>query len=142
MADPGDLLRAWQEVIRQIRSAAAPLTGPSADLTRQLLAPLQRQAELVEQTLLGQAEFQREIADRVLAPVNAVLEALEQTSTAMRTQAQAFDAAAASFKQASDLLELQASLIERATGSIRDPAAFVRSAGGLVRGKGDEGEEA
>jgi hypothetical protein len=50
----------------------------------------------------------------------------------MRTQADAFNAAAAAFKQSADLLDVQASMVERAVEALRDPAEFVRSAGGLA----------
>jgi hypothetical protein len=140
MADAGDVLRAWQDVIKQLRGAAGSVAGQS-DLVRQLVGPLQRQAELVEQGLRRQLDFERDIAGRLLAPINVLIDAMDQTSTAMRTQAQAFDAASASFKQASELLELQAGLIERSVQALRDPAEFIRAAGGAVRGGGEAGDD-
>jgi len=136
MADPADLLHAWQEVIKQLRTAAAPLTGPSEDAVRQLVAPLQHQADLLEQGLRRQVQFEKDLVDRVLAPVGVLLDVLDQSATALRTQAKAFDAAAASFKQAAELLEVQASLLDRAGQSVRDPAPALRAAGGAVRGTG------
>jgi hypothetical protein len=135
-ADPADLIRAWQQAIGHLRSAAGPLTGVPEDVARQLLAPLQQQAELLEQSLRRQVAFEKEIVERMLGPVTVVLELLDQSAAAMRTQAQAFDAAAASFKQASELLELQASLLEGAGRSLRDPAHALRAAGAAVR-RGD-----
>jgi hypothetical protein len=131
VAEPSDLLHAWEQVIRQLRGAAAPLTDQS-ELTRVLLVPIQKQAELLEQLLHRQAELEKELAGRVLAPVTVALDLVEQSSAAMRAQAKALDAASASFKQAAELLELQASLLERATATVRDPVAALRSAGGAV----------
>ena len=105
MADPGDLFSAWQEVLRQIGRAAAPVTGPSERVARQ-----------------------------VLAPVGVALDAMDQTAAAMRTQAQAFDAASQAFRQASELLELQAALVEQAANAMRDPTAILRQAGRSIRG--------
>lgn len=136
-ADPADLIHAWQQAIGHLRSAAAPLTGGPEDITRQLLAPLQQQAELLEQGLRRQVEFEKELVERMLGPVTVLLELLDQSAAAMRTQAQAFEAAAASFGQASELLELQASLLEGAGRSLRDPAGVLRAAGGAVR-RGDD----
>src|SRR3954469_11264411 len=101
MADPADLLGPWRGVLNQLRGAAAPITGASEDALRQLLAP-----------------------------VNVMLELLDQSAAAMRTQAQAFNAASKSFKQAADLLELQAELLEGARDSLRDPTLALRAAGG------------
>jgi ABC-type transporter Mla subunit MlaD len=126
MAEPADLLNAWQEAIRQLGRATASLTGAPD----QLVGPLRRQGELLEQTLRRQADFEKELVSRLVAPVSTVIDALEQTSSAMRTQAEAFSAASKAFQQASDLVALQASLIERTTQSLRAPAELVRSVRG------------
>ncbi len=100
MADFRDLLPSWQEAIRQLRGGAAAITGPSADLVRPLLAPLQRQAELLEEAVRHQVDFEQQLVGRLLTPYNVAVDALEQASSAMRAQSQAFEAAAASFSQA------------------------------------------
>jgi hypothetical protein len=136
MVEPGDVLRAWQDAVKQLGGVAGSLGSAAgqSDLIKQLTGPLQKQAELVEQALRRQLEFERDFAARLLAPVNVLIDAMEQTSKAMRTQSQAFDAASAAFKQASELLEVQAGLIDQATKAMRDPAEFIRAAGGAVRG--------
>src|SRR3954451_13910671 len=103
MVEPTDVLRSWQDVLKQLGGVAGSLGSAAgqSDLVKQLTGPLQHQAELVEQALRRQFEYERDLAGRLLAPLNALVDALEQTSTAMRTQSQAFDAASASFKQAS-----------------------------------------
>ena len=106
MADPADLFNAWQDVLRQLGRAAAPVTGPSERVARQLLAP-----------------------------VGVALDAMDQTASAMRTQAQAFDAASQAFRQASDLLEVQAALVEQAANAMRDPMDILRQAGNVVRSR-------
>jgi hypothetical protein len=129
MADPADLLRAWQDVIKQLGSAlATPVTGQQ-DLVKQVLGPLQRQSELLEQAVQRQIEFEKEMIGRVMAPANVMLDMLEQTSTAMDAQAKAFEAAAASFRRAAEMLELQASLLEQVHRSLRDPVGALKSAG-------------
>jgi hypothetical protein len=141
MAEPADLLRAWRDVIKQLRSLP-PLPGQTemTDMTRALVAPLQRQAELLEETLQRQLRFERDVVGRLTEPVTIAFDALQQTSGAMRTQAEAMQAASTALKQAADLLELQAGMIERATSALRDPTQFVRAtARGLVGG--DDGDE-
>jgi hypothetical protein len=113
MPEPADLLSAWQEAIRQLGRATAPLTGPPV--------------ELLEQVMRRQVDFEKEMVGRMLAPVNTVIEALEQTSSAMHAQAQAFGAAAQAFKQASELVEVQAKMLERTTQALKAPAELVRA---------------
>ena len=116
MPEPADLLRAWQDAIRQLGRATASLTGPPA--------------ELLEQAMRRQVEFEKELMGRMLAPVGTVIEALEQTSEAMHAQAQAFAAAATAFKRAGELVELQAEMLERATSALKAPADIVRAVRG------------
>jgi flagellar biosynthesis/type III secretory pathway ATPase len=124
MAEPADLLRAWRDVIKQLGSI--PTLPGQTELVRTLVAPLQRQAELLEETFQRQLRFEREVVGRVLEPVTVVFDALSQTATAMRTQAEAMQAAATALKQAGDLLELQATTFERMTTALRSPATFLR----------------
>jgi hypothetical protein len=113
MPEPADLLSAWQEAIRQLGRATAPLTGPPV--------------ELLEQVMRRQVDFEKEMVGRMLAPVSTVIDALEQTSSAMHAQAQAFQAAATAFKQAGDLVEVQAKMLERTTQALKAPAELVRA---------------
>ena len=141
MVDPGDVLRSWQDVVKQLGGVAGSVgsVAGQSDIVKQLVGPMQKQAELVEQALRRQFEFEREMAGRLLAPVNVLIDAMDQTATAMRTQSQAFDAASAAFKQASELLELQASLIDRSVQAMRDPAEFIKAAGGAAARGGSGG---
>jgi hypothetical protein len=119
MPDPADLLSAWQDAIRQLGRATAPLTGPPV--------------ELLEQAMKRQAEFEKELVGRMLAPVGTVIDALEQTSSAMHAQAEAFSAASKAFKQAGELVEVQAKMLERTTQALKAPAELVRSVSGEKR---------
>ncbi|HEY7077628.1 MAG TPA: hypothetical protein VH418_19765 [Solirubrobacteraceae bacterium] len=119
MPEPADLLSAWQDAIRQLGRATAPLTGPPV--------------ELLEQVMKRQAEFEKEMVGRMLAPVGTVIDALEQTSAAMHAQAEAFAAASKAFKQAGELVEVQAAMLERTTQALKAPAELVRSVSGPKR---------
>jgi Ser/Thr protein kinase RdoA (MazF antagonist) len=114
MADAKDLLNAWQDALRGIRGATAPAT------------------EAFEGVIRRQLDFERQLVGRLMAPLGVVLDSLEGTAKAMRTQSDAFKAAAAAFEQSAELLDVQASLLEKAIEALRDPAEFVRSAGGLA----------
>jgi len=137
MAEPTDpLTRAWRDVINQLRSL--PTIPGQTEFARAIIAPLQRQAELFEETLQRQLRFERDLAGRVLEPVTIVFDALGQTSSALRQQAEAMQAASTALKQASEVLELQASMIDRTMSTIRDPTAFLRNA---ARGRDDTSDE-
>jgi|1185.fasta_scaffold1499190_1 Ser/Thr protein kinase RdoA (MazF antagonist) len=114
MTDARELLNAWGDALKAVRGAAAPATEP------------------LEKAIRRQLDFDRALVSRAMAPLSVVLDALEGTAQAMRTQSDAFEAAAAAFKQSADLLDVQAAMLEKAIEALRDPAEFVRSAGGLA----------
>jgi hypothetical protein len=93
-------------------------TGPVRRLARPVSAPA--------------AALEREVAEALLAPRNAVLQALDETAGAMRAQSHAFEAAAVAFHQTADLLAVQAAALEKAADSLRDPAGALRAAGGTL----------
>ena len=72
-----DLLRDWQAAMRS-------LAGRSVELPQQLLAPLQRQAELVQEVLEGERRRQQDLLDRAFAPLDAVFDLLEQSGAALQ----------------------------------------------------------
>ncbi len=128
MADPADLVRAWQDALQQLRTVAA--ANLDASTRGKLIAPLQRQAEVLEQALRRQADFDARLGGRLLSPMQGFVAALEQAPATMRAQAQAFEAAAFSFKQAAEALEAQAAVIERAVSTMTLPADLLKSVGG------------
>ena len=54
MADPADLLKAWQHAIRDLGGVAASLAPARPERPSDLVRPLQRQAELLQQVLQRQ----------------------------------------------------------------------------------------
>jgi ABC-type transporter Mla subunit MlaD len=128
MADPSDLLNAWQDAIRELGRAAGAFVSRPAGVAGDLLEPFQRQAEQLERVLQRQLEFERDLLERVVAPARAALDLVDQATAAFRAQAVAFRAASVSFGQLADLMEQQAELVERASATIRDPVAALRSA--------------
>ena len=65
---------------------------------------------------------------------------LDQAPAAMRAQAQAFEAAALSFKKAAEVLEAQAAVMERAISTIWLPTDLLKSIGGLAESEASEEE--
>ena len=98
-----DLLREWQAAMRSLAG--------HVDVPRQLLAPLQRQTELMQEILERERRLQRDVVNRLLGPAEAG-RALEQTAA---------------------LVKAQADLFERTVRTIREPTELARTAAGAQR---------
>lgn len=118
-----DLLREWQAAMRS-------LAGHS-ELPRQLLAPMQRQVELMQEVLERERRLQREVVGRLLAPADAIFDLLEQSGEAMRQQAQALEEAGRALEQTAVLVKAQADLFERTVRTIRQPTELAKAAAGV-----------
>jgi len=122
-----DLLREWQAAMRSLASSA---TG-HAELPRQLLAPLQRQAELVQEVLERERRLQREVVSRLLGPADAIFDLLEQSGAAMRQQAEALEEAGRALQETAALVKAQAELFERTVRLAREPTELAKAAAGV-----------
>jgi hypothetical protein len=129
MADPADLLKAWQHAIRDLGGVAASLASGPAGAASDLVRPLQHQAELLQQVLQRQLEFERELVGRAAAPLHAAQDLVDQATGTFRAQATSFRAASTTFGQLAGLMDQQADLLERAGTLMRDPLTAFRSAG-------------
>ena len=129
MADGGrDLIREWRAAMQSVLAAAATATG-RAELPRQLLVPLQKQAELVQEVL----ERERDLMSRAFAPVDAVFDLLEQSGAALRKQAESLSESARALEQAAELVRAQAELYERTIHTLRRPSEMVKNAARVER---------
>jgi len=129
MADPTDLLRAWQNAIRDLGGVAGSLAAGSAGMAGDLPRRLQHQAELLQQVLQRQLEFERELVSRAVAPLRTSLDLVDQATGNFHEQAATFRGASKTFAQLADVMEQQARLLDRASATLRDPAAVFRSTG-------------
>jgi hypothetical protein len=134
MSEPGgrDLLREWQAAMQSVVSAATGAAG-RAELPRQLLAPMQRQLELIEELLERERRLQRELLSKAFAPLDAIFDLLEQSSTALHKQAEALNESARALQQAAGMMEVQAQQFERAIQVLRQPAELAKAATGVER---------
>jgi hypothetical protein len=127
-----DLLREWRKLMDSV-VASATSVGSRAELPRQLVEPMQRQLELVQEVIDRERKLQKQLAGRVLAPVDAVFDLLAETGTVLRRQAEALEAAGSALEQTAALVKSQAELFERTVGALREPAEVARVAAGLER---------
>jgi hypothetical protein len=129
-----ELLNEWRRLMDAVVDAAAAISGRS-ELPRQLLDPMQRQLELIEDVLERERRLQAEIADRVLAPVDVAFDLLEQSGATMRRQAEALQAAGDALRETAALMVSQAELFDQTIGRLRGPAEAARSAVGTAQPK-------
>jgi hypothetical protein len=129
VADPADLLKAWQRAIRDLGGVAASLASGPAGAASDLARPVQHQAELLQQVLQRQLEFERELLGRAAAPLHAAQDLVDQATGTFRAQAISFRAASTTVGQLAGLMDQQADLLERAGTLMRDPLTAFRFAG-------------
>src|SRR3954469_22580673 len=115
-----DLLRDWQSAMQ-------------SDIPKQLLGPLQRQADLLQDVLERERRLQREVLSRAFAPFDAVFDLLEQSGTTFRRQAEALEQAAQALEQTAVLMKSQAEIFEAGVRALREPADLARSVAGVEK---------
>ena len=133
MADPADLLKAWQHAIGEVSGVAVSMASGPAGAASDLGRALQHQAEVLQQVLRRQLEFERELVGRAAAPLHAAQDLVDQATGTFRAQASSFRAASKTFGQLAGLMDQQADLLERAGTLMRDPLTVFRAAGDEAR---------
>jgi hypothetical protein len=133
-----ELLREWQKLMDSFVASAGSVAGRS-ELPRQLLEPMQRQLELVEEVIERERRLQTELVGQLVAPVDAVFDLLKEGGATLRRQAEALEAAGRALEETAGLMKSQAELFERTIGTLRQPAALVKAAAALDRGPRERG---
>jgi hypothetical protein len=127
-----ELLNEWRRLMDSVVASAASVAGHS-DLPGDLLGAMQRQLELVGEVIERERRLQSELAARIVAPVDAVFDLLEETGVTMRRQAEALEAAGRALEETAALMKRQAEVFERTIGMLREPAELAKAATGLDR---------
>ncbi len=127
-----ELLREWEKGMRSVVGAAASVAG-RAEMPPQLLEPLQRQFELVQDILERERKLQRDLAGRLLAPVDAVFDLLEQSAGMLRSQAEALETAGKAIQESAGIMKAQAELFEKTLGTARKPSELAKSVAGVEK---------
>jgi hypothetical protein len=118
--------------MESVMSSAASAAG-QPDLPKEVLALTQRQIDMLTALLERERRVQGEIAGRVLAPVDAIFDLLEETGSTLRRQAEALGAAGRAIEETGELMGLQAEMFEKTIGTLRKPADIAKSAAGSGR---------
>lgn len=112
--------------------ASAASVGSGA-VPRQLLEPMGRQLELVQELIEREQSLQKQLTGRLLAPVDAVFDLLEQSGVTLRRQAEALEAAGRALEETARLVKNQAELFEGTIAALREPTERAKIAAGLER---------
>ena len=78
-----ELLDEWRQVMDSVIASATSAAG-RAELPRELLKATQRQLELVQQVVERERGLQGDLVARVVAPIDAVFDLLEETGVTLR----------------------------------------------------------
>ena len=87
-----ELLHEWKHLMDSVIASAESAAGAS-DLPHDLLGAMQRQLDLVQEVVERERRMQKELTGRLVAPVDAVFDLLEEAGAALRRQAEALEAA-------------------------------------------------
>jgi hypothetical protein len=112
--------------------------GGQVEAPRQLVETMRRQLELVQDLVARERRLQRQAANQLLAPVDAVFDLLEATGETLRKQAEALEAAGQALEETARLVQAQAGLFERSIGTLRGPSDRARAVFGLERPQRDK----
>jgi hypothetical protein len=127
-----DLLREWAAAMQSLTESIGSAARRS-DVAQQVLAPMQRQAELFQEVLERERALQARLVRRAFGPLDAVFDLLEESSTALRSQAEAVEEAARALERVAGLMKLQADLFGRTVRAMREPSAIAKSLAGGER---------
>lgn len=116
--------------MQAIASTARGAAG-RAELPKALLAPMQRQVELVQELVDTERRLQSEVLGRLLEPVDAVFDLLEESGRTFRAQADALAEASRALEQTAALMQVQAEIFERTIRTMREPAEAVKAVAGV-----------
>ena len=113
--------------------ASAASVGGRTELPRQLLEPMQRQLELMQEVIERERKLQKQLAGQLIAPFDVIFDLLEENGLMLRRQAEALEAAGRALEETAGLVKSQAELFERTIGVLREPTERAKAAAGLER---------
>lgn len=123
------LLDEWRQLMDSVIASAASVAGRS-ELPREMLKASQRQLELVQEVIERERKLQGEIVARVVAPVDAIFDLLEETGVTLRRQAEALESAGRALEETAGLMKHQSERFERTIWALRQPTNVAKAAAG------------
>lgn len=111
--------------------ASATSVAGRGELPQKLLEAMEQQLKLVQEVIDRERGFQKELATRLVAPVDAVFDLLEESGETFRRQAEALESAGRALQETATLMKSQAELFEGTIVRLREPAELAKSLAGL-----------
>lgn len=127
-----DLLREWRQLMEAVVASAASASA-RRELPGELAGAMQRQLDLVQELIERERRLQGDLTSRLLGPIDAMFDLLEQTGATLRGQAEALENAGRALEESARLMKRQAELFEKTIASLRQPTELARSAAGAKR---------
>ena len=127
-----ELLDEWRKLMDSVVSSAASAAG-RPELPRELLGAMQSQMALMQRIADRERLLGSELAARILGPIDAVFDLLEQSGATLRSEAEALETAGRALQDTAGLMKRQAELFERTIGALRQPAELAKVATGTRR---------
>lgn len=127
-----EVLEEWRGLMESAVSSAASAAG-RPDLPRELLGAMQSQMAQMQRVVDRERLQGSELAARILAPIDAVLDLLEEGGATLRREAEALETAGRALQETAGLMKRQAELFEQTIGALREPAELAKAAAGLDR---------
>lgn len=139
MTDLGgrELLREWRKLMDSVVDSAASVAG-RGEVPQKLLEAMEHQLQLIHEVIERERSLQREFAARLVAPVDAVFDLLEESGATLRRQAEALESAGRALEETATLMKSQAELFEGTIARLREPADFAKAVAGVERRDPDE----
>jgi signal transduction histidine kinase len=122
----------WRRLIDAVVSSATS-AAEGRQLPRDLLRVMRHQAALVQEVIEREQTLQRLIGARLIEPVEAGFDLLEDSAKTLRRQAETLGSAAQALQETAALMTQQAELFERTIHTLRQPLTLARSAAGVPR---------
>lgn len=113
--------------------ASAASLGGGREIPQQLLEPMRRQLELMQQVIERERRLQKQVAGHLVAPVDAIFDLVQESGAMLFRQAEALEAAGRALEETGALVKSQAELFERTIGALREPTELAKAAAGLER---------
>jgi hypothetical protein len=99
----------------------------------ELLSEVRRLTGVMQDLVERERRMQRDLADRALAPVDAVFDLLGQSAAMLQQQADAVASAGRALEDAARVMRHQAALFDQTVGALREPVKLVKTAAGPAR---------
>ena len=125
-----ELLAEWRKLL-DAAAGSLSAVGDHVEAPRQLTDLMGHQLELVEELIARERALQKQAAGQLLAPLDAIFDLLDASTTTLRKQAEALESAGRALEESARLVKAQAGLFEAAIGTLREPSDRARAVIGL-----------